>query len=198
MNRLETPSPSLQDCPDGVNFLTSLLMQFHEIGAVELTLARQEVRIYFYSHLLPNSASWQSLETLLQRSWKAFFLLQKLTPTICQFDQAKPLRASSARLSYTQDIDESLDDIESFCVVRDITSLTPEEICLISSLVRESLSDALCGFETFDSPSHFDPEEQQERLAVSLQRIRNQKQAIVLRAMRDENRILIYADGGNE
>jgi hypothetical protein len=198
MNRLESPSASLQDCPDGVNFLTSLLMQFHEIGAVELTLIRQEIRIYFYSHLLQDSSCWTGLETLLKRSWKAFFLLQKLSPNLFEFIQAQPLRATSARLSYTQDIDESLDDIESFCVVRDIATLSPEEIFMISSLVREQLGDALCGFEMFESQAHFDHEEQQERLAVSLQRIRNQKQAIVLRAMRDENRILIYADGGIE
>lgn len=173
-------------------------MQFHEVGAAELSLGEQVLRMYFYTQFSQDGATacgWEPFRSVLEKSWKAFFGLQRLRPTLSQVSCPHLPSSSEAYPGYSRygsELDESLEDLESLCIVRDLASLTPEEISLMSALLEDHLQDCIAA--DFDPPDESELEEQRERLSSSLQRLKSQRKPLTMRAVRDDHRILIYSE----
>jgi len=187
-----TNDRGVSDSPEGVAFLTALLVRFREIGSARLFSGSERpvplhrLRLDFYFHRQLAEDEWSDFERRLQLSWRVFFQLQRLEPT---FHEVVRGQAPFHELPFLLDEDGWV-EVSTLSVVRDLASLCLEELALLVSLVNEYFEDALALNE--EAPQE-DTDQHDEVIHRCLERVRALPGEAVLTGFRDDMRVLIYS-----
>lgn len=177
---------SRDESPEGVAFLTALLVRYPEIGSARLSHAGHQMRLDFYLHHAPSDEEWVEFQQRLQLHWRVFFQLQKLHPEVSAIERGP---APGPELAYLHDEDGYVEVI-TLHVIRDLASLTLEEVRMVVTLVNEFFVDVLALNE--QAPQE-DPEHQDEVIHRCLERVRATPGEATLTGFRDDMRVLIYS-----
>ena len=179
-----------QDAPEGVDFLTALLVRHREIGSASLSGHENRLGLNFYLQRRASEEEWDTFQELVKLSWAAFFRLQRSQPQRADF-----IRGENGKGEPPFE-HESPDDleVESLSLVRDLSTVSTEEISMLVTLVREHFrSDLASNEETVNQ----DEEQQEEMLYRTLERLRGVDSGGILTGFRDDMRVLIYASLDN-
>lgn len=177
---------SVADSPEGVAFLTALLVRYRELGAARLYQAGHCLRLDFYLHRQLEDEEWTAFSDYLRLSWKVYFDLQRLKPQTFEIHRGK---APYEELPFLADEDGWV-EVGTLTVVRDLASVTLEEFSLLVAIINEYFNDVLALNE--EAP-HDDPEQQDEVIHRCLERVRALPGEAVLTGFRDDMRVLIYS-----
>ncbi len=175
---------SSNDSPDGVTFLTSLLVRFPELGSACLTCRQRHLQLNFYLQQQLEEEHYQAFQEHLELSWDVFFDLQRLVPA-----QATIARSEARPEELRGQEDDA--EVDSLQIERDIDTLTLEELSLVVTLVRDAFGPHLALNEEVPDEETGD---QEELLHRSLERLRGHDVPdYSLTGFRDEMRVLIYS-----
>jgi hypothetical protein len=177
---------TVADSPEGVAFLTALLVRYREIGSARLYQAGHLLRLDFYLHRQVQDNEWAAFQERLRLSWRVFFQLQRLHPQLYEVQRGQ---APYQEMPFLADEDGWV-EVGTLTVVRDLASVTLEEFALIVSLINDFFDDALA---LNDEAPHEDPEQQDEVIHRCLERVRNTPGEAILTGFRDDMRVLIYS-----
>jgi len=169
-----------------VAFLTALLVRYCEIGSARLHQLGHQLRIDFYLHRQIEPQEWAEFEERLTLSWRVFFQLQRLVPSLHTVQHGQ---APFQELPFFVD-EEGWVEVETLTVTRDLYSLTLEALALVVSLVREYFEDALA---LNDEGPNEDLDQQDEAMHRCLERVRTTPGEATLTGFRDDMRVLIYS-----
>jgi hypothetical protein len=184
---MELHNPNtVADSPEGVAFLTALLVRYREIGSARLYHAGNRLRLDFYLHRQVSDEEWKSFHDRVQLSWRVFFQLQRLHPEVFELQRGP---APYQDLPFLVDEDGWV-EVSTLNVIRDLPSVTLEELALLVSLVNEFFEDALALNE--EAPQE-DAEQQDEVIHRCLERVRAAPGEATLTGFRDDMRVLIYS-----
>jgi hypothetical protein len=171
------------ESPEHISFLSSLLVRFPEIGSAQLLDGGRTLSLEFYLNRRLGSAEFRRFADEVRTSQEVFLSLVRLKPADFRLERQRPARARRG---------ERLEGLDSFQAVRDLGTLTVEEISLLVALVREHFGEDLVrGEELFEE----DEDLQEEMIHESLEKIRNFSQEVNLIGFRDDMRVLIYSSG---
>lgn len=174
------------DSPEGVAFLTALLVRYREIGSARLHQSGNRLRLDFYLHRQLTDEEWQEFHERLLLSWRVFFQLQRLSPELYQVQRGQ---APYHEMPFLVDEDGWV-EVGTLQVDRDLPTVTLEELALIVSLINEFFDDALALNE--EAPNE-DAEQQDEVIHRCLERVRATPGEATLTGFRDDMRVLIYS-----
>ena len=178
-------SQQVQDCPEGVSFLTSLLVRHREIGSASLSAERGQLRVSFYLRRLLEEREWLAIVEVVQLSWRAFFRLQRVRPHQTEIVRGEPPRDLPIHGESQEDL-----EMESVSILRDLSTLSGEEVSMLVALIKEHFrSDLACNEESVQD----DEEQQDELIYRSLERLRGVHFSGSLTGFRDDMRVLIYS-----
>lgn len=177
---------TVADSPEGVAFLTALLVRYREIGSARLYQAGRRLRLDFYLHRQLSDEEWLEFHDRLKLSWRVFFQLQRLHPDVYEVHRGQ---APYHEMPFLADEDGWV-EVGTLNVVRDLATVTLEELALIVSLVNEYFVDALALNE--EAPNE-DAEQQDEVIHRCLERVRATPGEATLTGFRDDMRVLIYS-----
>lgn len=175
------------DSPEGVTFLTSLLVRYPEVGSARLCQGGRTLQLYFYLQQQLEEGEFKLFKDHLELSWEVFFQLQKIAPQACRVS-----RNEARRGEFVSSDPDGEAEVDSLQIERDLDSLCTEELSLMVTLVREAFSGELACDE---DPPEEEASFQEEMLHRSLQRVRAQPNGNMnLTGFRDEMRVLIYSN----
>lgn len=177
---------TVADSPEGVAFLTALLVRYREIGAARLYQAGHHLRLDFYLHRQLEDEEWAAFLERLMLSWRVYFTLQRLHPETYEAHRGK---APYQDMPFLADEDGWV-EVGTITVVRDLPSVTLEEFSLLVALINEFFDDALALNE--EAP-HEDHDQQDEVIHRCLERVRAIPGEAILTGFRDDMRVLIYS-----
>ncbi|MEW6278240.1 MAG: hypothetical protein AB1758_06440 [Candidatus Eremiobacterota bacterium] len=175
------------DSPEGVSFLTALLVRFPQIGSATLTQSGRLLALDFYLTRRLRKTELKEFQEVLRDSWEVFFSLQRLHP-----EEALVRRNEGRRGTFEQG-EEGSQEVDSVQVVRDVATLTVEELSLVAALVADRFGRDLAINEDLHEE---DDEFQEELIHRSLEQVRSLPQEVDLTGFRDDMRVLIYASEG--
>lgn len=177
---------TVADSPEGVAFLTALLVRYREIGSARLHQAGHLLRLDFYLHRQLQDEEWSLFQERMKLSWRVFFQLQRLQPQTYEMQRGQ---APYQEMPFLADEDGWV-EVGTLTIVRDLASITLEEFALMVSLINEFFDDSLALNE--EAP-HDDPEQQNEVIHRCLERVRATPGEAILTGFRDDMRVLIYS-----
>lgn len=179
------------ESPEGVTFLTALLVRYPEIGSARLDTETSTLHLDFYLQQQLDETEFEAFLQNLDLSWDVFFDLQQLEPRVRRVARSEARRGEF--ISVDPDADAEVDSLQ---VIRDLFTLSSEELSLLVELVRQAFSSELALDEELpEDEAGF----QEEVLHRSLERLRSHPGSPVsLSGFRDEMRVLIYASSEDE
>jgi hypothetical protein len=198
-------SSESSDSPEGVTFLTALLIRFKEIGSARLCRNERLLTMDFYILRDLPEAEFQELESqlvlhldvlcMLQRTRPRHVLIKhghgRLKPRALGADATtEPRGLVDLHKLLDHPIDEEGLHVQSVTVERDLDSIGATEISLIVSWMSERFGRNLATNE--DVPSE-ESSEQEESFYRSLERVRSAHADTDLTGFRDDMRVLIYS-----
>ena len=164
-------SPNRYQCSTDTELLVSILVRYPELATVCLDASTQTLRLSFLVAGELPAAKFRSLRRRVELSVRAYGQLRSVCPgVIC-------VRQSSD------------DQLTVLHVVRDIQSLSQEEIGMLVALMREALGSQLT---TDDHWVGDDMSGQEEVIDQMLEDIRSSRQQRRLTALRDDGRVLVF------
>lgn len=174
------------ESPEGVTFLTSLLVRFPELGSACLAEGGSILQLDFYLQEQLMDRQFEDFSEQLVLSWEVFFDLQRMNPRHYNVSRSEARRGEF--VSSDEDDDAEVDSIQ---IRRDIDTLSLEELTMVVTLVREAFERALALNEEMpDEEAGF----QEEVLHRSLERLRAHPPGeSSLTGFRDDMRVLIYS-----
>jgi hypothetical protein len=181
-----TVDNTVADSPEGVAFLTALLVRYREIGSARLYQSGHHLRLDFYLYRQLHDDEWAQFQERLQLSWQVYFSLQRLKPETYEAFRGE---APYKEMPFLADEDGWV-EVSTLTVVRDLPSVTLEEFSLVVALINEFFDDALALNE--EAP-HEDPDQQDEVIHRCLERVRAIPGEAILTGFRDDMRVLIYS-----
>ncbi len=148
---MEVPAPA--ESPEGVSFLTALLVRYPEIGSACLRQGGRALRLDFYLTCRLEEDEVQEFEEHVQLSWEVFFMLQRVRPELAAFQRSEARRGE---VPWMHDDEDGPLEVDSIQFLRDVQSVSVEEIALLVGLVRERFADDLALNEEApgDEPAH--------------------------------------------
>ncbi len=179
--------PGPPESPEGVSFLTALLVRYPEIGSACLCQGGRALRLDFYLTCRLDDEQVQEFEEHVKLSWDVFFMLQRVRPEQVVFERSDARRGVAP---WMEDDEDGPLEVDSIQFVRDLQSITAEEIALLVGLVREAFAADLALNE--EAPGE-DPAQQDEMIHRSLEKVRATPGEAALTGFRDDMRVLIYA-----
>lgn len=178
------------DSSEGVSFLTALLVRFPEVGSATLTQNGQLLALDFYLTRRLKKGELAEFEEHLRLSWEVFFSLQRVKAIETQFR-----RTDTRRGSFEHSGEEGSQEVDSIQIVRDVDSMTVEELSLLVSLISDRFGRDLAINEEMQEE---DEEYQDDLVHRSLEQVRGLPQEVDLTGFRDDMRVLIYASDGGD
>lgn len=179
--------PGPAESPEGVSFLTALLVRYPEIGSACLLQGGKALRLDFYLTCRLEDAVVEEFEEHVKLSWDVFFMLQRIRPELALFQRSDARRGEAP---WMQDDEDGPLEVDSIQFLRDLQSVTVEEMALLVGLVREAFAADLALNE--EAPGE-DPAQQDEMIHRSLEKVRAVPGEASLTGFRDDMRVLIYA-----
>lgn len=158
---------------DGVNLLISILIRYPEIGTIKFDPENSSLILKFMLSSLPSELEFSTSKDLLLNSIIAYNMLEGLS-----------LKTSEIELhADTQ--------VAMLTIIRDIYTLSNNEITLIITLLRENLKKYLIVDKT-DSPVEEDLLIQEEVIEDMLANIKEHHHLYGLIGIRENGRVLIF------
>lgn len=178
---MKTSSKS-QEATEGVSLLTSLLLRFPEFGSASLDQRKGEIRLEFYLDSEVDSERFEAFVAKFRMSWELFFDIVRVTPRCHRLAQV---------VDYPTLDPVAPGDVMIVRIVRDLESLSFEELSLMGTLIRTRFIATLIGGEPLEGA---EARYQERVLQKSLDQIRvNPSSLSCLTGFRDEMRILVYS-----
>lgn len=185
------PDALRQDSPDGVSFLTSVLVSFPQIGSAQLLDGGRTLSLEFFLNRPLRTAQLREFSREVKEAHDVFGSLKGLRTQLFKI-QRNPLPRASGEGSFESMEEDPSDRMDSVEVLRDLASFTVEELSLLVALVEEEFGEDLLVGEDFDDQDE-DDGYQEEVMHHSLERIRHASQESDLIGFRDDMRVLVYA-----
>jgi hypothetical protein len=154
------------ESPEGVSFLTALLVRYPELGSACLRHGGKALRLDFYLTCRLEDHEVREFEEHVQLSWEVFFMLQRVRPELAAFQRSDARRGEAP---WRHDDEDGPLEVDSIQFLRDLQSVTAEEIALLVGLVRERFAGDLALNE--EAPGD-DPAHQDEMIHRSLEKVR--------------------------
>ena len=156
-----------------VRMLISVLVRYPELGTVNYDPRRRRLKYTFLVRQNVAEPAFQALARRVQSSLEAFWYLEGTEP-------------QHYESSYTP-----FKDVSTIEIVRDVQSLTPEEIALVIELVRGSFGEAVAT-DGADGLWEEDPFYQEELIEEMLEDLRRTRGEHNLIAFREEGRLVVF------
>ncbi|MGE0489648.1 MAG: hypothetical protein AB7S38_10590 [Vulcanimicrobiota bacterium] len=174
------------ESPEGVTFLTSLLVRFPELGSACLAEGGAVLLLDFYLQEQLLEHQFEVFREQLILSWEVFFDLQRMDARHYSVSRSEARRGEFVSGDPEDDV-----EVDSIQIQRDIETLSLEELTMVVTLVREAFERALALNEEMpDDEAGF----QEEVLHRSLERLRAHPPGeSSLTGFRDDMRVLIYS-----
>ena len=188
-------SSDSSDSPEGVTFLTALLIRFKEIGSARLCRGERLLTMDFYVLRDLPEEELAALEHNLILHLEVFCQLQRTRPrhVLLKHGHGR-IKPPGSKLDLHKLLDHPVDeeglDVQSVTLERDLESISAEEISLVVALMSDHFGRDLASNE--DVPSE-ESSQQEESFYRSLERVRNAHYETDLTGFRDDMRVLIYS-----
>ena len=158
---------------DGVNLLISILVRYPEIGTIKFDPQHSCLNLKFMLSALPSELEFSRIHDLLINSITAYNMLEGF-----------PLKTVKIKLHpETQ--------VTMLTIIRDVYTLSKNELTLIITLLRENLKEQLI-IDSNDSPPEEDLSLQEEVIEDMLENIRGHRHLHELIGIRENNRVLVF------
>ena len=165
--------PTNEEISDGVNLLISILISYPEIGTVSFDPQYNQLKLKFMLSAIPSQEEFSHIKKLLIDSIVAYTMLEGL-----------PLKTSDIQL-------HTHDKVAMLSIVRDVHTISKDEITLIMALLREKLKSYLI-FDYHVSLSEEDLLSQEEVIETMLENIKNHSLLYGLIGIRENSRVLVF------
>lgn len=169
------PNPELnnEEISNGVNLLISLLIRHPEIGTISFMPQHNYLKFKFMLAAIPSPLEISTLKNLFSDSIAAYNQLEGLPMHFAEFNLSP------------------YDPVAMLSILRDINTISKNEIALIVGLLRENLSKYLI-VDPNESLSEEDLLLQEEVIEDMLENIKHQQTLHPLIGIRENGRILIF------
>ncbi|MBP2627692.1 MAG: hypothetical protein H6Q68_2403 [Firmicutes bacterium] len=162
-----------EEISDGVNLLISILIRYPEIGTVSFDPQYNQLNLKFMLSAIPSQDEFSNIKNLLIDSIAVYNMLEGLS-----------LKTSEIQL-------HTHDKVAMLSIVRDVHTISKNEITLIIVLLREKLKDYLI-FDYNVSLSEEDLLLQEEVIENMLENIKQNLLLHRLIGIRENGRILVF------
>lgn len=158
---------------DGVNLLISLLVRYPEIGTVSFDVKNNCIKLKFMLSAVPAQSEFSATQYLLIDSITAYHMLEGLKIVV-----------SEILLS-------TYDQVAMISIMRDVHTISKDEIALIITILREKLENYLI-IDYNDSLLEEDLLIQEEVIEEMLENIKNYHTLHGLIGIRENGRVLVF------
>jgi len=165
--------PTNEEISDGVNLLISILISYPEIGTVSFDPQYNQLKLKFMLSAIPSADEFSNIKHLLIDSIAAYNMLEGL-----------PLQTAEIQL-------DTHDKVAMFSIIRDVQTLSKNEITMIITLLREKLQDYLI-LDFNVSLSAEDLLSQEEVIETMLENLKQQSLLHGLIGIRENSRVLVF------
>jgi len=162
-----------EEISDGVNLLISILISYPEIGTVSFDPQYNQLKFKLMLSAIPSQDEFLSIKHLLIDSIAVYTMLEGL-----------PLKTSEIQL-YTHD------KVAMLSIVRDVHTISKNEITLIMTLLRENLKNYLI-LDYNVSLSTDDLLSQEDIIETMLENIKSHSLLHGLIGIRENSRVLVF------
>jgi len=156
-----------------VGLLISVLVRYPEIARVHYDHRDQSLKFSLLLSCGIGPGEKDMLEQRIRSSLDAYLYLENRSPSIIVVNVT------------------SFEEITVIEMVRDVASITQEEISMVTEVVKEMYPSGLVA-EGPEGPAEEDPSLQEEMIEEMLDDLRHTKQQRNLVAFREEGRVLVY------
>lgn len=172
------------DSSAGVTLLTSLLMRFPELGSATLGPSLGELRLEFYLDSEIETARFEEFVRKFHLSWDLFFELVRVVPRCRRLVRV---------VGYPTEAIDHDGEVEIIRVVRDLDTLSLEELTMVTSLISERFLVSLVEGERLSvAQAQF----QEQAVLRSLERVRSSPETHGgLTGFRENGQVAVYALG---
>lgn len=167
------PEPNNEQISDGVNLLISILIRHPEIATVSFTPPNKCITLKFMLSTSPSAFEFSTIKRLVTDSITAYHMLEGLSMEFFEMELY------------------SYDQVAIVSIIRDIKTISKDEISLITSLLQEHLKKYLI-IDPHDSLSEEDLSRQEEVMEDMLENINYHSTMHPLIGIRENGRILIF------
>lgn len=162
-----------EDVSDSVGLLISILVRYPQVGSINYEPEAQCLKFNFIFSTIYNTDTLEKFRANFVQSLETYNILEGRKP-------------HNIGLNYQ--IDDNLTILE---VVRDVFTLSQEEISLIITLVEESFDQTLIS-EKSEEYQVEDLQMQEEMIGHMLENLRTSTHGKKLIAFREEGRVLVF------
>jgi hypothetical protein len=165
--------PTNEEISDGVNLLISILISYPEIGTVSFEPQYNQLQFKLMLSAIPSEDEFSNINHLLIDSIAAYTMLEGL-----------PLQTSEIQL-------HTHDNVAILSIIRDVHTISKNEISLIVTLLRDKLKNYLI-IDHNISLSHEDLLSQEEVIETMLDNIQQHSLQHGLIGIRENSRVLVF------
>lgn len=158
---------------DGVNLLISILVRYPEIGTINFDQKRNSLKLTFMFSSGTTPTEFTLTQQLLSDSISAYHLLENINVEIADIELS----------TYGQ--------MTMLNIIRDVRTLSKNEIALVITLLRERLQDRLV-IDYNESMLEEDLVIQEEVIDNMLESVKSQCTGNSLIGIREEGRVLVF------
>jgi len=170
---LPKDEPTNEEISDGVNLLISLLISYPEIGTVSFDPQYNQLQLKLMLSSIPSHDEFTNIKHLLLDSIAVYTMLEGL-----------PLKTTEIQL-------HTHDKVAMLSIVRDVNTISKNEISLIITLLREKLKGYLI-IDSNVSLSEDDLLSQEEVIETMLDNIKQHSLRHGLIGIRENSRVLVF------
>lgn len=155
--------------PEGVGLLISILIRYAEVGSIYYW---QEKHALKFTFMLMGSVEAQSFALELPLALEVFHGLERRPMSVCEVNN------------------RSDGNIHMLTIIRDVESMTQNEVGLIVDLVKDEFKEALVSDETTLAEDEL--QVQEELIGHMLANMRENEMDKNVVAVREEGRVLVF------
>jgi len=170
---LPKKEPTNEEISDGVNLLISILISYPEIGTVSFDPQYDQINFKLMLSAIPSQDEFTNIKHLLIDSISVYNMLEGL-----------PLHTSEIQL-------HTHDKVAILSIVRDVHTISKNEISLIITLLRENLKNYLI-IDYNVSLSEEDLLSQEEVIEMMLDNIKQHSLRHGLIGIRENSKVLVF------
>jgi len=165
--------PINEEISDGVNLLISILISYPEIGTVSFDPQYHQLKLKLMLSAIPSEDEFSNINLLLVDSIAVYTMLEGL-----------PLKTCEIQL-------HTHDKVAILSIVRDVHTISRNEIALIITLLRENLKKYLI-IDSNVSLSEEDLLSHEEVIETMLDNIKSHRLLHGLIGIRENSRVLVF------
>lgn len=170
---LPTHESSNEQLSNGINLLVSILIRYPEVGTASFDPQNHCLKLKFMLHTVPSPSDFSTTKQLVVDSITAYHLLEGLQ-----------LKTSEILL-------QTHDQVAMISIVRDVHTISSEELSLIITILQENLKDYLI-IDNNESLAEEDLLVQEEVIEEMLENIKTYPELHGIIGIRENGRVLVF------